>query len=66
MPNKEGEEEGKAKTCLSGRVELRASNCLSEPKGHVHVTTAQSCVHTKRDLGAGEGLWSMSSNVPVA
>ena len=59
--NKKGEEaEKKAKACFSKRVELRAGNCLSEPKGHVHVTTAQSRVHTKRALGAGEGLRRMS------
>ena len=59
-------EEAKKKTCLSGRVAIRASNYLSEPKGHVDVATAQSRIHTKQALRAGEELRRMSSNVPAA
>ena len=51
----------KSQNGLRGRRELRASNYLSNPKGHMHVTTAQSRVHTKRALGAGEGLRRISS-----
>ena len=56
----------KAKMCLNGRMELRTNNCLSEPRGYVHVTTAQSRVRTKRAQGVGGGLRHMSLIMPAA